>query len=117
MDAEESRIRAIAGTADSPVVTPTQREHLDDGEVADVKTVQRQGDAMLKHYRMQLADIEAAQSRMRSGQYGVCVDCQQAIPFPRLLACPTAMRCTPCQNLHEQPITARRCSHDYSSPS
>ena len=101
MDAEESRIRAVAGTGDSPVVPPTQREHLDEGELADEKTVQRQGDAMLGHYRMQLADIDAARSRMRSGQYGVCLDCQQAIPFSRLQAYPTAIRCTACQSRHE----------------
>ncbi|QUN26934.1 TraR/DksA family transcriptional regulator [Cupriavidus sp. KK10] len=117
MDAEELRIRAVAGTADSPVVAPTQREQLDDGEMADEKTVQRQGDAMLKHYRMQLADIEAARSRMRSGQYGVCIDCQQAMQ-----AYPTAMRCTACQNLHEHSHprqaqeTRRPASADLSSP-
>ncbi|BDB29888.1 hypothetical protein Tamer19_53980 [Cupriavidus sp. TA19] len=122
MDAEKVRIRAIAGTADSPVVAPAQREHLDDGEVADEKTVQRQSDAMLKHYRMQLADIDAAQSRMKSGQYGVCIDCQQAIPFSRLQAYPTAMRCTPCQNLHEQrhlrqaQPSRRPASAEFSSP-
>ncbi|CAN7376004.1 TraR/DksA C4-type zinc finger protein [Cupriavidus necator] len=122
VDAEELRIRAVAGTADSPVVAPTQREHLDDGEVADEKTVQRQGDAMLKHYRMQLADIEAARSRMRSGQYGVCIDCQQAIRFARLQAYPTATRCTACQNLHEHrhprqaQETRRPASADLSSP-
>lgn len=101
MDAEELRIRAVAGTADSPVVAPTQREHLDEGEVADEKAAQRQGDAMLKHYRMQLTEIDAARSRMRSGQYGVCIDCQEAIPFSRLQAYPTAMRCTACQSRHE----------------
>ncbi|SCU98060.1 conserved hypothetical protein [Cupriavidus necator] len=122
MDAEELRIRAVAGTADSPVVAPTQREHLDDGEVADEKSVQRQGDAMLKHYRMQLAGIDAARSRMRSGQYGVCIDCQQAIPFSRLRAYPTAMRCTACQNLHEHrdprqaQETRQRASADLSPP-
>ena len=123
MDAEESRIRAVAGTADSPVVPPTQREHRDEGELADEKTAQRQGDAMLEHYRMQLADIDAARSRMRSGQYGVCIDCQQTIPFSRLQAYPTAIRCTACQSRHEHlhsrqaQDTPRPASADLSSRS
>ncbi|WP_432257342.1 TraR/DksA family transcriptional regulator [Cupriavidus sp. TMH.W2] len=54
---------------------------------------------------------------------GVCIDCQQAIPFARLQAYPAAMRCTACQNLHEQrhprqaQATRRPAVADLASPS
>lgn len=45
--------------------------------------------------------IEHAFLRLHSGTYGVCVDCQSPIDFPRLLAYPTALRCMKCQEALE----------------
>ncbi|WER50382.1 TraR/DksA C4-type zinc finger protein [Cupriavidus sp. WKF15] len=101
LDAVEARIRAAVGAGDSPLAPPAQPEPRDDAEIAEQEIAQRQDDAMLEHYRMQLADIGAARLRMSSGTYGVCIDCRQAIPFERLQASPTAKRCTACQRHHE----------------
>ena len=101
MDADESRIRAAVGSADSPLMPLTQPEARDEGDLAEEEILQRQDDAMLEHYRMQLADIEAAKARMKGGRYGICGDCRQAIPYARLQAYPTATRCTACQRRHE----------------
>ncbi|MBF6990045.1 MULTISPECIES: TraR/DksA family transcriptional regulator [Cupriavidus] len=102
LDAEEASIRAAVGSADTPMTPMAQREARDEGDLADDEINQRQDDAMLDHYRMQLADISAARTRMQHGQYGTCIDCQQPIPFSRLQAYPTAKRCTACQRRHEQ---------------
>ncbi|WP_204350221.1 TraR/DksA family transcriptional regulator [Klebsiella pneumoniae] len=39
---------------------------------------------------------------MQQHSYGICVDCGEAIPFLRLQAQPTAMRCLPCQTACER---------------
>lgn len=102
LDAGEARIRAAAGTAASPLVAPLQAEARDEADLAEEEVVHRQADAMLEHYRMELADIQAARERMKSGQYGTCADCAEPIPYSRLQAYPTAKRCTDCQRAHER---------------
>lgn len=49
----------------------------------------------------QLRDIDAAFSRIKKGEYGVCVDCGADLPLARLQAYPTAKRCLECQGRHE----------------
>jgi RNA polymerase-binding protein DksA len=45
----------------------------------------------------ELTDVEAALARIEDGSYGTCVDCGEAIGWPRLNAQPTAQRCITCQ--------------------
>ncbi|ODV42769.1 conjugal transfer protein TraR [Cupriavidus sp. UYMMa02A] len=106
LDASEARIRAAVGTAASPLAASMQREARDGADLAEEEVVQRQADAMLEHYRTELADIRAARDRMKAGQYGTCTDCSEAIPYSRLQAYPTARRCTDCQRAHER-LSAR----------
>ncbi len=49
----------------------------------------------------ELAAVERALARMKSGGYGVCADCSSEIPFDRLKAEPWALRCVPCETRHE----------------
>jgi DnaK suppressor protein len=50
----------------------------------------------------ELDSIAQAKQRMLDQTYGICVDCEATIDFPRLLAYPTAMRCMGCQERFEQ---------------
>jgi DnaK suppressor protein len=50
----------------------------------------------------ELRDIDAAQRRMRTGDYGECRDCGAEIEFPRLRANPTSVRCIVCQTQYEK---------------
>lgn len=50
----------------------------------------------------EMRDIEATRKRMKQGEYGVCLDCGEAMAFERLLAYPTALRCVRCQQVHEK---------------
>ena len=43
-----------------------------------------------------------ALQRVHRADYGLCVDCQVAIPFDRLQVEPQALRCAPCQDRHER---------------
>jgi len=56
----------------------------------------------------EVRDIEAAQERMREGNYGICIVCGTAIPYERLQAYPTAKRCELCQRKHEHETRATR---------
>jgi DnaK suppressor protein len=49
-----------------------------------------------------LRDIEAALQRIKSGEYGVCIECGDDIGFTRLQAYPTAKRCIVCQEKRER---------------
>ncbi len=53
--------------------------------------------AMNEHETAELVAIEVALQRLAQGGYGQCLDCGVALPEARLQACPTALRCTPCQ--------------------
>jgi len=50
----------------------------------------------------ELMAIDAARARIADGSYGDCIDCGQPIPFERLKAQPTALRCVPCQSRYEK---------------
>lgn len=49
----------------------------------------------------ELRAVEAALVRIEDGTYGECTDCGGQIPFERLEAYPTAVRCTACQSRRE----------------
>ena len=50
----------------------------------------------------ELASIENALERMRSGKYGLCEGCGQKIPMARLNALPYATNCIECQREAER---------------
>lgn len=50
----------------------------------------------------ELREVQAAEDRLERGGCGTCIDCGGPIGFERLLAWPTATRCVPCQETHEQ---------------
>ena len=58
------------------------------------------GWSMLEGTRRQeaaeLAEVDAALTRLDDGSYGICERCGQPIPAERLHVRPTARRCVPC---------------------
>jgi DnaK suppressor protein len=50
----------------------------------------------------ELASIDNALDRMRSGHYGLCESCDAKIPMARLLALPYATLCIECQRESER---------------
>ena len=46
--------------------------------------------------------LEAAHERLKSGGYGICVDCGSDVGYERLKAFPAALRCIQCQERHEK---------------
>jgi len=46
--------------------------------------------------------LEAARARLKTGEYGTCIDCGNDIGYERLKAFPAALRCIQCQERHER---------------
>jgi len=65
---------------------------------------------------LQLRLVDEALDRLDSGDYGICLGCEEAIPAKRLRALPWARYCVPCQETvgeqnidtdARQPVAAR----------
>jgi DnaK suppressor protein len=46
-------------------------------------------------------EISNTLQRIHGADYGICTDCQAAIPFERLIIEPQTLRCVDCETLHE----------------
>lgn len=60
------------------------------------------GNAAISRDVNELRAVQAARQRLKSGIYGVCIECGYPIPYERLEAQPTAERCAPCQSMYEK---------------
>jgi DnaK suppressor protein len=58
--------------------------------------------ATLNRHIQGMRDIEAALQRIKSGEFAICIDCGDDVPFNRLQAYPTAKRCIVCQEKRER---------------
>lgn len=102
LDEHEARVRRQLAGAMSSAPPPMAEEPFQNVDLAARETSELAGDIMQTHYRHELAEIDAARERMRMHQYGVCTDCGERIPFARLQAQPTALRCLACQSARER---------------
>jgi DnaK suppressor protein len=50
----------------------------------------------------ELRAIEETLARLHEPEFGLCIECGADIPYVRLRASPTALRCLACQTQHEQ---------------
>lgn len=95
-------VAAKLKTQDDPrlVGLRNRMEDTDDWAVADAMAAQ--DITLVSRDLAELANVEAALARLGDGSYGECVDCGNAIPFPRLAAYPAARRCVACQEAAEK---------------
>ena len=69
---------------------PDANDEAEEGALDELRAL----DASLDDRNRQLAhSIEDALRRMRSDEYGICIDCGREIPFERLRAVPWTLRC------------------------
>ena len=71
---------------------------------ADAQSVEQQELALLSASRLaqRARRLQIALSRVSDGEYGVCSECEAAIPPKRLLVVPDATTCVTCQERLEQ---------------
>lgn len=89
----------------------TRAEHASnvlgqDGDDAPQRDHERELDlAISDRDTVALGEVSAALARLRdtaAGRYGLCADCDAEVPFDRLKIEPWALRCVPCQTVHER---------------
>ena len=76
---------------------------LQDGDDATQRDADREIDlARTDHIVREMSAVDAALARLERGEFGRCADCDAAIPFERLRANPSALRCVACEDLFEK---------------
>lgn len=74
-----------------------------DGDDAPQRSSDREVDLAVTDIETQeLGAVSAALRRLKAGEYGACLDCGAEIPFARLQAAPTALRCVACASARER---------------
>jgi DnaK suppressor protein len=94
-----SLLRDWEGIVESSALVATDDEHDPEGSSTAFERAHVQ--ALLDQARSHLADLDAAEERLRAGDYGVCQGCGRPISPERLKVRPAARFCVPC-------TTARR---------
>lgn len=93
-------IRAIEAERGTPH-TPHD-EVADTGEAGEQRTREAVRDAEQGRDSAELRAVAAALARIDQGSYGICIDCGNDIPWPRLQVQPAAARDIACQTVWEQ---------------
>ncbi|CAD5373135.1 Putative dnaK suppressor [Rubrivivax sp. A210] len=57
--------------------------------------------AIIEIEARELAAVRQALARLQGGDYGICAECDGAIPFGRLQVEPWALRCVKCEGARE----------------
>ena len=77
-----------------------RRDETDDDAVADLES--SLDVSSVARDVLELHEVESALRRIHTGDYGTCSECGADIPYSRLAAQPTALRCTSCQEKYER---------------
>ncbi len=78
---------------------------MDGQELADQAVINSLYDidlAEIDRHINEVRDVEAALLRLKSGRFGVCIECRDPIGYERLHAYPIAKRCYACQLDYER---------------
>jgi RNA polymerase-binding protein DksA len=93
--------RTIAQT-DEELATLEAHQPGASGEDVATKVVTEVLSRLQGQGKHELDEIDAAQTRLAAGTYGICEGCGMPIPLTRLRALPVARSCMPCQLEHER---------------
>lgn len=92
----DSLMRQWDDIVEASALTTNDDEH--DPEGATVAFERAQVQAMLRHARVELEDLDRAARRVVTGEYRVCERCGRPISADRLTARPAARTCIMCAN-------------------
>lgn len=87
------RVRRLRAEQEEDVTAPPADELDAARSLAEVETHA----GMIEQHESRLKSVEYALERLSGGDYGICVDCGDEIPFERLRVIPAATRCVDCQ--------------------
>jgi len=100
--AAREEILSLTETREATAATVTL-DQASVGRLSRMDALQQQAMAInnRQRARMSLTRIDAALLRCNDGSYGLCIDCEEPIPAPRLTFDPTALRCIDCATASE----------------
>jgi DnaK suppressor protein len=116
----EGRRRQIHQDVQSRMAERTGRT-VEVGDIGEISEAGSQDDidfALLQRKAEALGRFDEALGQIEAGEYGDCLVCHVEISEQRLRALPFAVRCTRCQDRHEQDeLSARRPAQSQDGPS
>ncbi|MEI6301757.1 MAG: TraR/DksA C4-type zinc finger protein [Betaproteobacteria bacterium] len=98
----ETDINRKLGEVRSEKVGFDSNTSTDGGDAAQLDALGSVHHAEVERDLAEVRDIGAALARMDAGTYGTCIGCGEPIEPARMLAWPTAKRCTTCQRERER---------------
>jgi RNA polymerase-binding transcription factor DksA len=96
LETDDEHFKAVAGLVH------------DDSEASVVDLVAGLHLHRINHLVEEIRAVENALVKLHQGSYGICIDCGNIIPFKRLEARPTAVRCILCQQKNEREYWSSR---------
>jgi DnaK suppressor protein len=98
----QQRVRQMPSDGPAEGLDETEHAEADYQEHIEVALIQMKGETLQR--------VREALVRLDAGEYGYCAECGGEIKAQRLRALPFAVRCTACEDLHEQHATRERRS-------
>ena len=90
----QQRVRRLPSDGPAEGLDETEHAEADYQEHIEVALIQMKGETLQR--------VREALVRLDAGEYGYCAECGGEIKAQRLRALPFAVRCTACEDLHEQ---------------
>lgn len=95
-------IRGVLARSGNERYADLAGEAGDVGDASVAALLRDVAEAEVRRDVLEIRDIVAAEGRIASGRYGICIDCGAMIGYARLSAYPTAKRCLRCQQEREK---------------
>ena len=97
LEAERSALKSVNDSA-ADGRAPVELDQQSVGRLSrmDAMQVQAMAQAVGARREGRFAQIEAALKRIKDGEYGICLDCDTAIPVKRLEIDPAVSHCVAC---------------------
>ena len=96
----QRRVRRLPSDGPAEGYDETEHAEADIQEHIEVALIQMKGETLQR--------VREALARLDAGEYGDCAECGGEIAERRLRALPFAVRCTACEELHEQQTARER---------
>ncbi|GBG15190.1 RNA polymerase-binding transcription factor DksA [Novimethylophilus kurashikiensis] len=77
-------------------------EVADAGDASVADLLMDENMTLVSRQVQEFSELETAQQRLDTPEFGECAECGSEIGFQRLLAAPNATRCIDCQSQHEK---------------
>ena len=99
-DVLRQRVRHLPSDRPTEGIDETEHAEADIQEHIEVALIQLKGETLRR--------VQEALVRLDAGEYGYCAECGGEIAERRLRALPFAVRCTACEESHEQQTARER---------